>query len=105
MCGACGVLGGGRDWVDRGGDGQGIDYRGGLTRIAERQRRIALANLLLQSVNLTLLESNGALVLRGPTGRHEMVNSLSHVWTAADKLVGERLDILDGNLLAALESR
>ena len=46
MCGACGVLGGGPEWIDRAGNPDGVAAAPAVTRVAERQRRIALANLL-----------------------------------------------------------
>ena len=104
MCGACGVLGGGPDWVDRVGNPEGVSHGPNLTRTAERQRRIALANLLLHEIKLHLTEINGTLVVRGPTGRQEIIDSLSHVWMAADRSATQRLDVLDPDLVAGLES-
>lgn len=40
MCGACGVLGGGPDWVDRVGNPEGVSHGPNLTRTAERQRSL-----------------------------------------------------------------
>ena len=101
MCGACGVLGGGPDWIDRVDNRDGIGHRAGLTRGAERQRRVHLVNLLLKA-NRSQLADCGALVLRGPTGRSEVVDSLAHVWTAVERIGQEPVDPLDDRLLALL---
>ena len=47
MCGACGILGGGPDWLDRIGTPGGIGATSGETRLGERQRRIGLVNRML----------------------------------------------------------
>jgi hypothetical protein len=102
MCGACGILSGGRDWVDRVGSPTGSGGDGDLTRIAERQRRIALANMLLRDSGIRIVDANGSLMLRSPTGRHEIVDSLMHVWSAADRLTDMRIDVLDLNFMHAI---
>lgn len=101
MCGACGVLGGGADWIDRVDNQDGIGHRAGLTRGAERQRRIHLVNLLLKASRSQVADC-GTLVLRGPTGRSEVVDSLAHVWTAVERIGLTAIDPLDDRLLAAL---
>lgn len=103
MCGACGILAGGRDWIDRVGDPERPGRAQDVTRIAERQRRIALANLLLHPAGIHLVEANGTLILRGPTGRQEIVDSLGHIWSAADRLTSQRIDVLDAKFPAANE--
>jgi len=95
MCGACGVLGGGPDWVERAGNPEGISHPADLTRGAERQRRIALVNLLLSPHRLRLSDLGSRLILRGPTGMTEIVDSLMHVWMAADRLSPSLIDLLD----------
>jgi hypothetical protein len=99
MCGACGVLGGGPDWVDRVGNPDGVSYHQDLTRTAERQRRVALVNLLLRPSRLQLSDLGSSLCLRGPTGAVEIVESLSHVWAAADRMSSSPVDPLDPALL------
>ena len=100
MCGACGVLGGGPEWLDRAGNPDGIGAAGALTRTAERQRRIALANLLLAPIRLGDLGNR--LAVRGATGRTAIVDSLMHVWAAADRMQGRPVDPLDEGLLDRL---
>jgi hypothetical protein len=95
MCGACGVLGGGPEWLDRAGNPEGVGGAAGLTRGAERQRRVRLVNLLLAPHHLRLSDLGNKLVVRGPTGRTELVDSLMHVWAAAERLSGRPIDPLD----------
>jgi hypothetical protein len=93
---------GGRDWIDRIGNPEGGGRAGELTRTAERQRRIALANTLLRASGIRIIEVNGSLMLRGPTGRHEIVDSLTHVWSAADRLTDSRIDVLDQDFMHSI---
>jgi len=102
MCGACGVLGGGPDWIDRVDNPDGIGHRAGLTRTAERQRRLRLVNLLLAPGRSQVAEVSGMTVLRSPTGRSEVVDSLMHVWAAVERVGARPVDPLDGDLLRAL---
>jgi hypothetical protein len=104
MCGACGVLNGGPDWVDRVGNPEGVSHRPDLTRTAERQRRIALANLLLKPRRLLLSDLGSGLILRGPTGATEIVEVLAHVWTAADRIAPPGIDPLDIEQIESFES-
>jgi hypothetical protein len=102
MCGACGVLGGGAEWLDRAGHPDGIDAVASLTRVAERQRRIALVNLLLGSSRIRLSDLGNRMAVHGPTGRTEIVDSLMHVWAAADRMRRAPIDPLDESLLRRL---
>lgn len=103
MCGACGVLGGGPEWVDRVDNPEGVPHRGALTMVAERQRRIGLVNLLLEEKHLRVGDFGRRLVLSGPTGKTEVVDSLKHVWLAADRMTPGGVDPLDPALLERLE--
>jgi hypothetical protein len=105
MCGACGAISGGPDWIDRVGNPEGVSHRPDLTRGAERQRRIALVNMLLRPSRLQLFDTGSSLALRGPTGRTELVETLAHVWTAADRISSSPIDPLDHHLLEQLEVR
>jgi len=98
MCAACGVLGGGPDWLDR---PAGEDQRGTPSG-AERQRRIALVNLLLAGPRLRLRAFGPYMVLDSPTGRTEIVEDLRHVWLQADRMNAAHVDPLDPEFLEAL---
>lgn len=105
MCGACGILGAGPDWLDRADGPDGIGAPAGLTRLAERQRRIALVNRLLAPSRTRLSEQGRQLIVRGPTGRTKIVTDLAHVWSAADLVGRAHMDPLDEGFLASLEGR
>jgi hypothetical protein len=103
MCGACAVLNNAPDWVDRVGNPEGVGHGENLTRSGERQRRVALVNLLLQSTRIRLFDLGNNLSLQGPTGRVEIVEGLAHVWAAADRLSSQLVDPLDLEQLETLE--
>jgi hypothetical protein len=101
MCGACGILGGGPDWMDP--IGHAAAYGGlGRTRLAERQRRLALANRLLAASGVRLTEQGRQIVVRSATGRSRIATDLVHVWAAADSLGRRPFDPLDETFLASL---
>ena len=102
MCGACGILSGGPDWIDRVDNPDGVGHKQSLTRAAERQRRIHLVNLMLQADRSQVVDLGNLMVLRGPTGRSEVVSSLMHVWAAVDRVGGRPIDPLDYSLLQSL---
>ena len=104
MCGACGILGGGPDWVDRVDNPNGVGAAAGLTRLAERQRRIALVNRLLASSSVRLSEQGRQLIVQSRTGRTKLVTDLAHVWAAADLLGRTGMDPLDEDFLAGLDT-
>ena len=102
MCGACGVLAGGPDWLDRTGNPDGIGAAEHETRIAERQRRIRMVNRLLAPTGARLGDFGGKLVLRGPTGQTRIVDDLAHVWLAADAIGLHPVDPLDDGFIDSL---
>jgi hypothetical protein len=104
MCGACAVLGNAPDWVDRVGNPEGIGHHEDLTRSAERQRRVGLVNLLLRPARMKLIDLGSNLSLQGPTGRIEIVESLPHVWAAADRMSSFPIDPLDPAQLDIIEN-
>jgi hypothetical protein len=103
MCGACAVLSGGPDWIDRVGNPDGVGHSESLTRGAERQRRVMLVNLLLRPKRMRLFDLGNSLSLGGPTGGVEIVESLSHVWAAADRMSSSLVDPLDLGQLEDIE--
>lgn len=102
MCGACGVLAGGPDWTDRVGNPGGIGHDERLTRGAERQHRVRLVNMMLKPGGARLIDCGSLMVLRGATGRTEVVDSLAHVWTAMDRVGPRSVDPLDEDFLTRL---
>ena len=76
------------------------------TRRQERQQRIALATRILRHYGLRLADFEGrSYLLRGATGRQEVVPHLVGLWAAAERLAGRPCDPLDPALMAALERR
>lgn len=59
--------------------------------------------MVLAPQRLKLNDLGNSLALRSPTGRTEIVQSLSHVWVAADGLATIAIDPLDEGLLKAIE--
>ena len=104
MCGACGILGGGPDWLDRVDNPSGVPHGAGLTLAAERQRRVAPVNLLLGARALGLREYGRRMIVASPTGRAEIVDDLRHVWMQADTMAEGGIDPLDPGLLHRLEA-
>ena len=109
MCGLCGVLGAEDHWSDAAARPETFSRRAGApaaSRRQERQRRIALANRILQHYRLRLADFEGrSYVLRGATGRQEVVPHLVGLWAAAERLAGRPCDPLDATLVATLERR
>jgi hypothetical protein len=103
MCGACAVLNNAPDWADRVGNPEGIGHGRSLTRAAERQRRVALVNLLLQPNRIKLFDLGNNFSLQGPTGRVEIVEGLAHIWAAADRLSADPIDPLNLDQIEAIE--
>ena len=105
MCALCGVLGGSEHWTDAVAR-PGVFTRNtdALTRRRERMNRVASANRILRQYRMTLADWQGtAFVLSTATGKTEIVDNLTHLWAAAEKLLGRPCDPLDGALVARLE--
>ena len=105
MCGLCGVLGAEAHWTDAAARPAAFAGReAALTRRQERARRIAFANRILRHYALKLADFEGqSYVLRGATGRQELVPHLPLMWAAAERLAGRACDPLDPDLIRALE--
>jgi hypothetical protein len=107
MCALCGVLGGAGHWTDA------VARPGVFTRTAttverrrERSARVTEANRVLTHYRLSLSDWQGAsFLLSTATGKTEIVDNLTHLWSAAEKLLGRPCDPLDPALLDRLESR
>ena len=105
MCALCGVLGGAGHWTEA------VARPGVFTRTAttverrrERAARVMQANAVLRYYRLTLSDWQGAsFLLSTATGKTEIVDNLTHIWSAAEKLIGRPCDPLDPALLAELE--
>ena len=106
MCALCGVLGGADHWTDA------IARPGVFTRNTdpasrrrERMSRVAAANRILKHYRMTLTDWQGSsFVLSTATGKTEIVDDLSHLWMAAERLLGRPCDPLDETLIDGLEN-
>ncbi|MCW6508283.1 hypothetical protein [Lichenifustis flavocetrariae] len=107
MCALCGVLGGSEHWADaHARPGAFTRNTSPLERRRERARRVTEANRILGHFGLGLSDWQGtAFQLSTRTGKTELVDNLSHLWAAAEKLLGRPVDPLDPGLLARLERR
>lgn len=107
MCALCGVLGGLEHWADA-HDRPGAFTRnsGPVERRRERARRLDRARPILGHFGLELTDwQAAAFLLSTRTGRTEIVDNLSHLWVAAEGLLGHAADPLDDALLRRLEAR
>ncbi len=100
MCSLCGVLGVEDHWSDAvarpGVFSRNADAR---ERRLERARRVEAANVVLRAYRLSLSDWQGrAYLLSTATGKTEVVESLAHLWPAAEKLSGGVFDPLDADL-------
>jgi hypothetical protein len=106
MCALCGVLGGDGHWTEAAAR-PGVFTRNvdSLQRRRERMHRVACAQKVLSHWGLTLSDWQGtSYVLSTATGKTELVDNLTHLWAAADKLIGRPCDPLDAALIQRLEA-
>ncbi len=100
MCGLCGIFGDSRHWSDeivRDGDSVPV-----WQRRRERQHRITLINKILTPYRVTVADWQGEkLVVRGPTGRCELAETVGDLWQEAEIAAGRPLDPLDAQFLEA----
>ena len=104
MCALCGVLGGAGDWTDAAAR-PGLFTRNvdALQRRRERINRVACAQKVLSFYSLTLSDWQGAsFLLSTQTGKTELVDGLTHLWSAAERLIGRPCDPLDPSLVVRL---
>jgi hypothetical protein len=106
MCALCGVLGGSEHWTESAsGAGLGSPATNATTRRGERMRRVQAANRVLSFYRLQLADWQGSTyVLSTATGKSELVDNLSHLWSVAEQLTSQPCDPLDPALLNWLES-
>lgn len=92
MCALCGMIGV-EHWADR-EDGASVSRR------LARHRRVAVLRDVLSHYRIGVDDWQGAaMILRGPTGRTEIAETLSDLWPKAEGIAGRSLDPLDPALL------
>ncbi len=106
MCALCGVLGGADHWTDAAARPGVFTYAADpLERRRERARRIAAANRVLGHYQMKVSDWQGtSFILSTATGKTEMVENLSHLWSVAERLSGRTCDPLDPTLLLRLDA-
>ena len=106
MCALCGVLGGSDHWTDAAGrPGVFTRVADPLERRRERARRVTVANRILAHYGMQMSDWQGAaFLLSTATGKTEMVENLSHLWSVAERLSGRICDPLDPTLLRRVEA-
>ena len=105
MCSLCAALGASRNWTDAAGHDAFRRHGGKLTERAEREERVAILNRLLSARGITIADWGGnSFMLQNQTGRRENVYNLAGIWTHVQGMLGNALDPLAPELLAALES-
>ena len=104
MCSLCGILAGRGHWTDSGSNPEVFARRDEVHTIArERQQRTRILNVVLAHYGLSVSDwAASKYVLRGRTGRSALVENLSELWPAAEKLLGRPCDPLDPSLLSDL---
>ncbi len=104
MCSLCGLLGEAH-WTDRSASPKA--FGGGQrppTRRQERLYRVKLVNEVLAYFALRLDDWQGqSFVLRSRTGKTEIVDDLMAVWSAAETMIGRKLDPTDPSLVGYLK--
>src|SRR5262245_33075219 len=104
MCGLCGMLAGAERGVGR--DASLFEAEASTPQRQERHKRVRLLNQVLRHYRVTLTDFAGSrFMLRGPTGRSELVASIWSLWPAVERLSGKPCDPLDRALLATLDER
>ncbi len=89
MCGMCGVYGSGTHWASMPMPETGHAF--------QRQRYILvdMANAVLAPFHLSVSDFQGqSFVLSSPTGAMELVDDITGLWNAVERLLGYPLDPL-----------
>jgi hypothetical protein len=98
MCTLCGLLGGSQHWSEA--SGSNVPAR------QQRLKKTAYANRLLARYRLSLDDFHGqSYILRGPTGRTEMINDFSDLWRVVELMLGYPLDPLSPDLFPVEAAR
>ena len=107
MCSLCGILAGRGHWTDPSSHPEAFEDRTQThTWHRERQGRSNLVNRILRYYGLSLNDWGGhAYVLRSHTGQTAIVENMSELWPAAERMLGRPCDPLDPALLASLAGK
>jgi hypothetical protein len=97
MCGLCGAFGAADHWAD------GL-ASGAASPSAERRRRAAAANRILDCYGLRLTEWANRFTLVSRTGKSAVVDNFGGLWIEAEKISGRACDPLDPAIIAKMEA-
>jgi hypothetical protein len=101
MCGLCGMLGGETHWTDAGRAASEDEFA--QTRRRERQLRVTCLNRVLRAYACTVSDwQSRAYLVSTFTGKTEIVDNLTQLWPAVERLSGRRIDPLAADLLDRL---
>jgi hypothetical protein len=101
MCGLCGMLGGEAHWTDAGNPASEDQHA--QVRRRERQLRVACLNRVLRAFACTVSDwQSHAYLISTFTGKTEIVENLTQLWPAVERLSGRRVDPLAADLLDRL---
>lgn len=104
MCGLCGILGGKVHWSDTLAAGAAAEAT--QRSRAERARRIRYLNAVLAAFACTVSDWQGShYVLSTFTGKTELVDNLTQLWAAVERLTGHAPDPLSPHVLERLAAR
>ncbi len=90
--------------LDRAGNPEGIGGKENETRRGERQKLVKMVNILLSPGKAKISDFGEKLIIKGPTGKTKIVDSLGHVWVEADNIGLRLVDPLDEAFLEMIGS-
>jgi len=104
LCALCSVLGGKGHWSDSAGAPEVFAGRTEpQTPLRERQTRVRILNTVLKVHGVAIKDWSGnSYLLTSRTGRTAIVDTISDIWPAAERLSGRTCDPLDENYLRSL---
>ena len=107
MCALCGVLGGKGHWTDSASSPAVFAGRTELqTRLRERQARTRILNVVLKDHGVIVKDWSGnSYLLTSRTGRTAIVDTVSEIWPAAERISSQTCDPLDEGYLRLLAGR
>lgn len=101
MCGLCGILGREDHWSERldTADADGVSH----IRRRERMTRVRYLNGVLRAFSCSVSDWQGARYLISTfTGKTELADDLGQIWSAVERLTGQKVDPLSDSVLNRL---
>ena len=106
MCGFCAILGGSYHWSEFGtASEQYITYSNSQPQRLERLKQIKQINRVISIIGFNISDwANSKYLVRGPTGKTELADNLSHLWSVIEGISVSKIDPLDRKFLKQIES-